>query len=86
MTADRRTVEALDRLSWAQFAVVSNKPESFSRRILDGLGIGNRFFLILGGDSIKKRKPDPEALLKVMQACRTNPSETAMVGCMCLCW
>jgi phosphoglycolate phosphatase len=72
--------DALDRLSWANFAVVTNKPEGFSKRILDGLGVGNRFCTILGGDSVQKRKPDPEALLKAMNACRATPSETAMVG------
>jgi len=72
--------EALDRLTWASFAVVTNKPEGFSRRILDGLGVGNRFCSIFGGDSVQKRKPDPEALLKTMNACRATPSETAMVG------
>jgi phosphoglycolate phosphatase len=72
--------EALDRLPWASFAVATNKPESFSRRILDGLGIGNRFCAILGGDSVRSRKPDPEALLKAMSICNACPSETAMVG------
>ena len=72
--------EALDRLAWADFAVVTNKPESFSRRILAGLGIENRFRTILGGDSVQKRKPDPEALLKAMQFCKAARSETAMVG------
>ncbi len=72
--------EALDRLAWANFAVVTNKPESFSRRILDGLGIGDRFCAILGGDSIPNRKPDPEALRKAMSACNASPHETVMVG------
>lgn len=72
--------EGLDLLSWARFAVVSNKPEDFSRRILDGLGIGDRFEIILGGDSIQKRKPDPESLLKAMDFCKCSPAETAMVG------
>ena len=71
---------ALDRLPWAAFAVVTNKPESFSRRILEGLGVGNRFCTILGGDSIRNRKPHPEALLKAMEVCKASPSETAMVG------
>jgi phosphoglycolate phosphatase len=74
------TEVALSRLSWARFAVVTNKPEAFSRRILDGLGIGHRFSAVLGGDSIKRRKPDPEALLAAMQVCQATPSETAMVG------
>jgi phosphoglycolate phosphatase len=72
--------ETLDRLSWADFAVVTNKPELFSRRILDGLGIGNRFSLILGGDSGPARKPDPASLLEAMSRCKATPSETAMVG------
>ncbi len=72
--------EALDALSWAKYAVVSNKPENFSRRILEGLGVGNKFSLILGGDSTQKRKPDPEALLLAMDFCKARPSETAMIG------
>jgi phosphoglycolate phosphatase len=72
--------EALDSLFWARFAVVSNKPEIFSCRILEGLGIANRFSIILGGDSIQNRKPDPESLLKAMDFCGAHPSETAMIG------
>jgi phosphoglycolate phosphatase len=72
--------QALDRLHWAEFAVVSNKPEVFSRRILEGLGLGSRFRIILGGDSTQRRKPDPEALLKAMDCCKAPPSETVMVG------
>ena len=72
--------QALDRLPWARFAVVSNKPEVFSKRILDGLGVGNRFCTILGGDSVLHRKPDPESLLKAMDCCKALASETVMVG------
>jgi phosphoglycolate phosphatase len=72
--------EALDSLSWAKFAVVSNKPEGFSRRILEGLGVAHRFCIILGGDSIQNRKPDPESLLKAMDYCGALPSESAMIG------
>ncbi len=72
--------DALDRLAWADFAVVTNKPESFSRRILAGLGIENRLRTILGGDSVQNRKPDPEGLLKAMESCKAARSETAMVG------
>ena len=72
--------EALDRLSWAKFAVVSNKPEVFSRSILDGLGVGSRFSIILGGDSTPKHKPDPASLLMAMGFCKIHASLTAMVG------
>lgn len=72
--------EALDRLSWAKFAVVSNKPERFSRRILEGLGVAHRFCIVLGGDSASRRKPDPEPLFMAMDYGKATASETAMVG------
>jgi phosphoglycolate phosphatase len=73
-------MEALDRLAWAQFAVVSNKPEVYSRQILEALGVAARFTAILGGDSARKRKPDPESLYRAMEFCGVPASLTAMVG------
>jgi phosphoglycolate phosphatase len=73
-------VEALDALWWARFAVVSNKPEHLSRRILQELGLAGRFCAILGGDSLPQRKPDPAPLRRVMEICGAAPGETVMVG------
>jgi phosphoglycolate phosphatase len=73
-------LETLDRLSWAKFAVVSNKPEEFSRRILEGLGIASRFGAIIGGDTTGTRKPDPAGIFKAMELCRAIPSQSMMVG------
>jgi phosphoglycolate phosphatase len=73
-------LDALNRLGWARFAVVTNKPERFSRRILDGLGVGGRFCSILGGDSVERRKPEPDSLLQAMRECHALPAESVMVG------
>lgn len=73
-------VELLDALSWGSFAVVTNKPERFSRSILDGLGIGSRFRVVLGGDSVPQRKPDPAPLLEAIRLCGGMPVESAMIG------
>jgi phosphoglycolate phosphatase len=43
-------------------ALLSNKGEAPSRRILEGLGLRPFFRLILGGDSLPTRKPDPAGL------------------------
>ncbi len=43
-------------------ALLSNKGEALSRRILDGLGLTAHFREILGGDSLPTRKPDPAGL------------------------
>jgi phosphoglycolate phosphatase len=72
--------EALASLDWAVMAVVTNKPERFSRQILDALGIGGRFRLVLGGDSTRLRKPDPAPLLEAMGRCGAGPGDTVMVG------
>ncbi len=72
--------EALEMISWAKSAVITNKPETFSRRILEGLGIAGRFCAILGGDSTDRRKPDPDPLRRVMKTCRALPADTVMVG------
>jgi phosphoglycolate phosphatase len=72
--------EALDALWWGTFGVVSNKPEGLSRRVLDGLGLAESFCVILGGDSLPQRKPDPAPLLKAMACCGAEAAESVMIG------
>jgi phosphoglycolate phosphatase len=40
-------------------AVVTNKPESLTRIILERLGIAGHFRVVIGGDTLPVRKPDP---------------------------
>ena len=72
--------EALDLLSWAELAVVSNKPEGFCRRILEVLGVDTKFCGIFGEDGASPRKPDPALLFKAMDHCGASPSDAVMVG------
>jgi phosphoglycolate phosphatase len=48
--------------------VVTNKPEAFSRTILDRLGVARLFRAIVGGDSLPVRKPDPAIVARVLAA------------------
>lgn len=43
-------------------AVVTNKPERHTRKVLEGLGLAPRLRFALGGDSLPERKPDPGPL------------------------
>jgi len=61
-------------------AVITNKPESFSRAILKGLGIGSYFFRILGGDAGFPKKPAPEALLEILKSAGVPAEEAVLVG------
>ena len=60
--------------------VLSNKPEAYSRTILDGLGVVSRFQAIIGGDSLSTRKPDPAGLQHLVQLTGTARERTLLVG------
>jgi phosphoglycolate phosphatase len=49
-------------------AVITNKPEGFSQKILRGLGLDQYFQWIIGGDSLAVRKPDPEVLSPIRES------------------
>ena len=60
-------------------AVLTNKPGGMARKILDGLGLLQRFAVVLGGDEAP-RKPDPTGLLEIMARVGATPAETVFVG------
>jgi phosphoglycolate phosphatase len=72
--------EALDALDWGTFVLITNKIEKFSRSLLAALGIGDRFQLVLGGDSLPQRKPDPTPLRYAMEICGIPAGESVMIG------
>ncbi len=72
---------ALDGLRGrASLAVLTNKPGSFSRTILTGLGVADRFTRIWGAGDVPTRKPDPAGLLQLMAELAARPDETLMIG------
>jgi phosphoglycolate phosphatase len=75
-TADALT--ALARL--ATLAILTNKPQHHTRRILEGLGIASLFHSVTGGDTPHGRKPDPAGLNAVISAAGTTPDTAIMVG------
>jgi phosphoglycolate phosphatase len=61
-------------------ALLSNKGEAFSRRILDGLGLTRFFAEILGGDSLPTRKPDPAGLRVLAERLGVPLTRLLLVG------
>jgi phosphoglycolate phosphatase len=72
--------EALDRLQGRTLAVLTNKPGDLSRRILEGLGVADRFARIWGPGEAPTRKPDPAGLLQLARELQADLEETVMVG------
>ncbi len=63
-----------------RLAIVTNKPFEFVGPILEGLRLDDLFELILGGDSLEKKKPDPSPLLHVCETVNVSIDESLMVG------
>jgi len=63
-----------------RMAVVTNKPEQFVTPLLEQMGIEHHFQLIVGGDTLSTKKPDPEPLLHAMEALHGSRGTTVMIG------
>lgn len=61
-------------------ALLTNKPERPTRRILDHFGWTGHFREVIGGDSLPVRKPDPGGLVEVARRFGVAPAELLLVG------
>lgn len=73
------TVTRLKNIGFSM-AVVTNKPESLARLMLDQLNLSPFFSVVVGGDSLPTRKPDPHPLLAALEQLHTPPSLGIMAG------
>jgi phosphoglycolate phosphatase len=74
----REALEALARR--ATLAILTNKPQRPTERILDGLAIATFFRWTIGGDTRHGRKPDPAGLQYLITAAGADAAATVMVG------
>jgi len=63
-----------------KMAIVTNKPISFTREILDALSLTPLFTPVLGGDSVRRKKPDPESAETVLRAHDISPARALFIG------
>jgi phosphoglycolate phosphatase len=74
--------ETLRRLRAAglKLAVCTNKPVAAAGIVLTELGLADFFDGVSGGDSVARRKPDPEHVLDALRRIGGTPADAAMVG------
>ncbi|MEO5819968.1 MAG: HAD-IA family hydrolase [Vicinamibacteraceae bacterium] len=74
-------VEGLERLA-EQFtlAVLTNKPQHHTDRLLDALDLRRYFVQALGGDTVHGRKPDPAGLISLVSAAGAVPDAALLLG------
>jgi phosphoglycolate phosphatase len=75
------TLEELSRLNVAM-AVCTNKPTSFSRKILEFLDLARHFRAIVGPDLAGARKPEAQHLLCTLDATGAEAGDALFVGDM----
>ena len=74
--------EGLDamRAMGLRLACVTNKPQAFAEPLLGRCGMRADFELVLGGDALPRRKPDPLPMLHAAGALGAAPHEAVAIG------
>ncbi|GAA5137142.1 HAD family hydrolase [Thalassotalea piscium] len=62
------------------WGIVTNKPEDLTLKLLPNFPEFNDCQVIIGGDTLAKRKPDPEPLLHACKEMNVDPKHTLYVG------
>ncbi len=75
----REVLEAL-RERGMRLAVCTNKPQQASEAILEAFGLLPLLDLVVGGDVLPVRKPDPGHLGAVLRGLGASPEASVMVG------
>ena len=74
--------EGLSYLKQAGFRLgcVTNKAEQFTVPLLKDLGIYDNFEVVVSGDTLPKKKPDPMPLLHAAEVMGVTPEQSMMLG------
>lgn len=74
--------ETLDKLAadGRKMAILTNKPVRISEAIVEGLGLGNHFFRVYGGNSFEQKKPNPIGVEALQTEAGTTHEHTLFVG------
>jgi phosphoglycolate phosphatase len=73
--------DALETLrATTPLAVLTNKPQRATERILDGLGVARFFRWVIGGDAAQGRKPEPGGLNHLIAQASATARDTLMIG------
>lgn len=73
-------LDCLEALSDAELAVASNKPARFLDRVIEGLGLKRYFRIVLGGDTLRAKKPSPEVVEHLLERLDVEAASVWMIG------
>jgi phosphoglycolate phosphatase len=75
-------VDILEALTRAEIkrGICTNKPQAPADRLLAEIGLDRHFPVVIGGDSLPVRKPDPDHIGAVLARLGADPTRAVMVG------
>ena len=63
-----------------KLGICTNKPQAPADRLLAALDLARHFPVVIGGDSLPVRKPDPGHLLEVLHRLGARPEQAVLIG------
>jgi len=74
--------EGLDQLKSGDYRIgcVTNKAAQFTEPLLKDLGVYDDFSIVISGDTLAKKKPDPAPLLHAAEFFGCDPAQSMMIG------
>jgi phosphoglycolate phosphatase len=75
----RETLATL-RTQGTRLAIVTNKEQRYTRRVLDAHQLANAFDEVICGDTLSTRKPDPAGVLACLRQFGAKPERSLFVG------
>lgn len=68
------------RAAGIQMAIATQKAEGITTTVLKQLNIEPYFSVVVGPESVKRRKPDPESVLLILERLQASPKHALMIG------
>lgn len=59
---------------------MTNKREAYARALLEQAGLAGRLAFVIGGDSVERKKPDPEGLERAGREYAVDRAECVVIG------
>ncbi|WP_457622703.1 HAD family hydrolase [Persephonella sp.] len=63
-----------------KIGIVTNKYEDISKRIIEKLGIDSYLDILVGGDTVERKKPDPYPILYAVESLGSKLDSSVMIG------
>ncbi len=75
-------IDALDYFKEQDYLIgcVTNKAEQFTLPLLKDLGLSDYFSIVICGDTLERKKPDPLPLLHAAEFFKVSPEDSLMLG------